>query len=403
MKKILKQFRQKWHNDINININKLHDSLISGAIKVINSNQKQINYAESNFFFLLIDEILRNITNQYDDNYDYFRFGEQSKNNINSNILKLNIDQYRSSLYSLLPYLSGLTNLYLLLADEQSKFLLIQLITYKILGYEKYKLPLSTPDYWNNLNNYEKYRISSDFISVKFPGIENYKIYKHDLNDINIPINIYLSSRAIYSHMHINQYEYIDKDVNISIFPEDVVLDCGACFGDTALFFANKLNKQGHVYSFEFIPDNIAVFNKNIEINPHLKERITLVPNPLDEYSNKELYYVDNGPGSKVSHEPIDNSNTVFTIDIDSFFDKYNLKKIDFIKMDIEGAELPALKGALKTLKRFKPKLAISIYHSMNDFVNIAPFLDSLNLGYQFYLKHGTIHNEETVLLAIAE
>ena len=68
--------------------------------------------------------------------------------------------------------------------------------------------------------------------------------------------------------------------------------------------------------------------------------------------------------------------------------------------MDIEGSEQSAIKGGINTIMKYKPKLAISIYHSMDDFVNIAQYLKSLNLGYDFYLKHGTIHCEETVLLA---
>jgi hypothetical protein len=71
--------------------------------------------------------------------------------------------------------------------------------------------------------------------------------------------------------------------------------------------------------------------------------------------------------------------------------------------MDIEGAELSALKGGIETIKRFRPKLAISIYHSLDDFINIAAYLKALNLGYKFYLRHGTIFNEETVLLAVCE
>ena len=70
--------------------------------------------------------------------------------------------------------------------------------------------------------------------------------------------------------------------------------------------------------------------------------------------------------------------------------------------MDIEGAELNALKGAEETIRRFKPKLAITVYHSLNDFWEIPEWLESLGLGYKFYLRHFTIHAEETVLFASA-
>lgn len=69
--------------------------------------------------------------------------------------------------------------------------------------------------------------------------------------------------------------------------------------------------------------------------------------------------------------------------------------------MDIEGAELEALKGAVKTLKRFKPKLAIALYHKMEDSWVNSDFLQSLSLGYRFYLGHYTILEYETVLYTI--
>ena len=76
------------------------------------------------------------------------------------------------------------------------------------------------------------------------------------------------------------------------------------------------------------------------------------------------------------------------------------MDRVDFIKLDIEGAELRTLKGAEHTLNRFRPSLAISLYHSLDDFVAIPAFLRNLNLNYGFYLDHFTTHREETVLFA---
>ncbi|MEJ8552675.1 FkbM family methyltransferase [Tepidibacter sp. Z1-5] len=66
--------------------------------------------------------------------------------------------------------------------------------------------------------------------------------------------------------------------------------------------------------------------------------------------------------------------------------------------MDIEGAKLNALIGAKETLEKFKPKLTILVYHYINDFIDIFNYLESLNLGYKFYLYHYGIHREETIL-----
>ena len=68
--------------------------------------------------------------------------------------------------------------------------------------------------------------------------------------------------------------------------------------------------------------------------------------------------------------------------------------------MDIEGAELETLKGAEQTIRRFRPKLAICLYHRPEDFVTIPRFLDRVLPQYQFAIGHFTIHAEETVLYA---
>jgi len=68
--------------------------------------------------------------------------------------------------------------------------------------------------------------------------------------------------------------------------------------------------------------------------------------------------------------------------------------------MDIEGAESKALAGAIKTIERFRPKLAIAIYHSMDDFIKIPKWIMDLNLGYEIYIGHYTIHAEESICFA---
>ena len=73
------------------------------------------------------------------------------------------------------------------------------------------------------------------------------------------------------------------------------------------------------------------------------------------------------------------------------------------IKMDIEGAELDALKGAEASIRKHRPKLAISLYHNPEDIETIPRYLAGLDLGYRFYLEHHTIYQNETVLFAMAD
>ncbi len=75
-------------------------------------------------------------------------------------------------------------------------------------------------------------------------------------------------------------------------------------------------------------------------------------------------------------------------------------KRVDFIKMDIEGAEPQALIGAENTLRKYRPRLAICIYHDVRHFAEIPNWINNLGLGYKFYVDHFTIHAEETILFA---
>lgn len=75
-------------------------------------------------------------------------------------------------------------------------------------------------------------------------------------------------------------------------------------------------------------------------------------------------------------------------------------ERVTFIKMDIEGAELDALRGASQIIKEQKPKLAISVYHRDDDIVAIPKLLTGLRPDYKLYLRHYSLLLNETVLYA---
>lgn len=78
-------------------------------------------------------------------------------------------------------------------------------------------------------------------------------------------------------------------------------------------------------------------------------------------------------------------------------------KKVTFIKMDIEGSEMQALHGAEVLIKNQKPKLAICIYHSIEDFLNIPVYIKNLNPEYKILIRHHSICEAETVCYAYLE
>ena len=88
--------------------------------------------------------------------------------------------------------------------------------------------------------------------------------------------------------------------------------------------------------------------------------------------------------------------------EIDALDNLITDEKVNFIKMDIEGSEMEALKGATKIIEISKPILAICVYHKSEDLFTIPQYIKKLNPNYKFYLrKHSNVSSHELVLYAI--
>ena len=359
------------------------------------------------FFEKAAKEISSHVNNDHRDNWDYLRFGKRKSGS--KNILKAYLQKlikhrgyyHMTAIHVLLSnsfQIHYFEYLYDNLNNEDDRKLLLQVIAYRILGYTKVKLPLNTPEYWSKIREIENLTDKSDYIDPKFLDIF---LYKFNLEKLNYPIKIYFSTIGIMIDFIVKQYEYNKGGTVIKADKGDIVIDGGGCWGDTALFFANEVGPDGKVFSFEFIPNNISIFEKNIAMNEKLKENIELVRNPLWKDSVTKVYYKDDGPASNVGLEAFNGQDgECYTMNIDELVKQKSIDKIDFIKMDIEGAELNALRGATETIKKYKPKLAIALYHSTEEFESIPSFIKTIVPEYKLYFSHCTIFGEESILFA---
>ncbi len=291
--------------------------------------------------------------------------------------------------------------LYRRLADEDSRRLLLKLVAFKVLGHRKVKLPRNTPEYWATLAGIGQYRTDAPPTKIKFMDAS---LAVYDVKPLGYDLRLCGSGVGLAYALCQKQYEYHRGDVHCKAEAGDVVIDAGACWGETSMYFAHEAGPQGACVAFEFIPSNLDVLKRNIALNPHIASRLTVVARPLWDVSGKELFYVDWGPGSRVSdnpraYNPPDGRTS--TITIEQALREAGLDRVDFIKMDIEGAELNALKGAEAAIRKHRPKLAISLYHRPDDFDEIPRWIDGLQLDYDFYLDHHTLYQNETVLFGV--
>jgi FkbM family methyltransferase len=280
----------------------------------------------------------------------------------------------------------GLPETYRTLEDRDSRELFVKLLVYRILGPRKVKLPINTPAYWKQVERAKQHRLQEKVIrnvplvdSLDLYGIEDLRL----IGRLMTLVNMFM----------LEQYRCDRAGVRVE--PGDMVVDAGGCWGDTALYFAQRADC---VYCYECVPSNIAILRKNLELNPKLAQKISLVTKALHREPGRTLNFSDNGPGSRSGAEGFE----VTTDTVDNLVSTNGLRRVDFIKMDIEGAEMDALRGAERTIRSHRPRLAICVYHSLQDFVRIPKWIASLGLGYRFYLDHFTIHAEETILFARA-
>lgn len=178
----------------------------------------------------------------------------------------------------------------------------------------------------------------------------------------------------------LNPYHFKD----FSVQKGDVILDVGAYIGDTALLLSHMTKGDCTIHSFEISPPNYDTLRKNIANN----KLSNIYANQLGIYSssNTELTFTHSREATSLVCGRANRGGvyTVNTITIDDYVNSSSLDRVDFIKMDIEGAEMEALKGAVKTIMTFKPRLAISIYHLWSDPYEIPRFISKLCPQYDY-------------------
>ena len=172
---------------------------------------------------------------------------------------------------------------------------------------------------------------------------------------------------------------------------DSIVFDIGAWKGDTAYFFSKRCNDNAKIYAFE--PDENA-FCTLKSIKEKYKLNNVILKNILFSDKSKTVDFVSMTPDTP--------SVKMNAITIDEFVTNNNIERIDYLKMDVEGAELYILKGAVNTIKSLRPSLAIAVYHGgelfMEDFYKVPVFIKEITENYEYYIRTFSPWGGETVL-----
>lgn len=169
------------------------------------------------------------------------------------------------------------------------------------------------------------------------------------------------------------------------------VIDCGAYIGDSIETVCKTIPESAVIYhAIEPLHENVLA----IKNNPVFKDLCSsLYVHECGVGKNNEIMYFS------VSNNNLDGGRFVNSEDSASLKDSLVIKSLDsmdlviqgqlYIKMDIEGAELDAIKGAKEIISKYRPYLAVCLYHRKNDIIEIPYYLKNTLANYSFYLRGG--------------
>ena len=175
----------------------------------------------------------------------------------------------------------------------------------------------------------------------------------------------------------------------------DCIVDGGAATGDTLETFWNDCGGDCSLHLFEPTPESFDQMCRSIRTRGFSGA----VPvNRALWCESAELHFCEDVTTSHANHLAADGEIVVRATSLDQYVRENGVERVDLIKLDIEGAELEALRGARETLRRDKPRLQICLYHRDNHLWDVPLLIHEIVPEYTMYLGHHTRTLLDTLL-----
>lgn len=246
-----------------------------------------------------------------------------------------------------------------------------------------YNLPVISPE--ELLNNHK-----TDYVVISSPYYYE-EVFK-ELQISGFPANqIVFEDLRFMMDLDVNQY--FETPI-ITPQSNEVFIDAGCFNCDTSLLFRKWCGgKYEKIYAFE--PDPANYRNCQSVIDKERIHNIELLNAGV--WSQDDRLQFNSEESSASSFDPVG----AISIDVRSIDSVLQGARATFIKLDVEGAELEALKGARETIVKYRPRLAVCVYHKPEDLLELQLYLQSLVPDYKFYIRHYSNFTIETVLYAV--
>ena len=208
-----------------------------------------------------------------------------------------------------------------------------------------------------------------DICRFRLGALTSYASFQHTENQYFNPLTL--------ANLHATSLTYVDG---------------GAYNGDTVLEL-HAAKPVRTAYLFEPDPSNFDVLVRN---TAHLESRITCLPLALADRHQILSFNAGTGEGAAISEHGTTHITAVALDDV------MGQQHIDFLKLDVEGAEVAALQGAEKMIQRCRPVMALSLYHRPQDIWAIPDQIAEIADGYDLYIRQHYANSFDSVLYAVA-
>ena len=194
--------------------------------------------------------------------------------------------------------------------------------------------------------------------------------------------------------MQIRAYQFAITDISLYLntHPEDEKALC--LHREYCKMFKELRDKYQKIYAYDITEESLIKLKENVSRYPNIivKKRAITDKTGITYIKKSE---VDNSANMTMDHGDDEVLETTLDDEVK--------EKITMIKMDIEGGEQKALRGAEEHIKKEHPKLLISVYHNVRDIFEIPKMIEQMDSSYQFYLRNygGGVYPTEIVLIAI--
>ena len=368
LKSTLKKFRARWHNDIEEKQNNLSAG-IGGLYVKADDTHNEIGSLHAK-----VDECISYIQN-LSHSQDDFVFVSWGVINWHSNFKKY-------FLANNMPEKIALLKNNLDKASKDNIDLYLERMLYLPDGNLKNVYKLSKI-YLDSLQTTEEKILKMEYV-------DNWAKYRADffLSEDVFSADVFLFHHGL---------RFTPDKIKEYIKNKDFI-DGGAWIGDGTLIL-NKYYDPKKIYAFELSLKNCELFDYIMKRNGVSGDKYSLIPMGLSE--KKESILINDRGGQGVSALWIGDVE-VYLTDLDSYVMEHDLN-VGFIKADLEGYGLKALRGMVKTIRNQRPVLSLSIYHNPDEFFEMKPLLEEItnDINYRITLKRFDVSVDNTAEIAL--